>query len=68
MKLREDGGIAIRQSWLNDFLLCPERARRNVLEPDQNIGGTPAETLQPQANLNGTLVVTRSLSGTASGA
>lgn len=38
MKLREDGGIAIRQSWLNDFLLCPERARRNVLEPEQNIG------------------------------
>ena len=38
MKIREDGGIAIRQSWLNDFLLCPERARRNVLEPEENIG------------------------------
>src|SRR6056300_1207375 len=38
MKTRTDGGIAIRQSWLNDFLLCPERARRNVVEPDLNIG------------------------------
>jgi len=38
MKTREDGGVAIRQSWLNDFLLCPERARRNVVEPDANIG------------------------------
>ena len=38
MKIREDGGVAIRQSWLNDFLLCPERARRNVIEPDANIG------------------------------
>lgn len=37
MKQREDGGVAIRQSWLNDFLLCPERARRNVVEPDENI-------------------------------
>ncbi len=38
MKNREDGGVAIRQSWLNDFLLCPERARLNTLNPDDNIG------------------------------
>lgn len=38
MKLREDGGISIRQSWLNDFLLCPERARLGVLNPESNIG------------------------------
>lgn len=38
MKLREDGGVAIRQSWLNDFLLCPERARLSALNPELNIG------------------------------
>lgn len=38
MKVREDGGIAIRQSWLNDFLQCPEKARRAMLEPELSIG------------------------------
>lgn len=38
MKQREDGGVAIRQSWLNDFLLCPERSRLNTVNPDVNIG------------------------------
>lgn len=26
--------ITFRQSWLNDYLLCPERTRRSMLEPD----------------------------------
>ena len=38
MKVREDGGIAVRQSWLNDFLLCPERARLALLDPEASIG------------------------------
>jgi hypothetical protein len=33
-----DGKIFVRQSWLNDMVICPERARYGVLRPDFRIG------------------------------
>jgi hypothetical protein len=34
LKIRDDGSISIRQSWLSDFLMCPERARLSALYPE----------------------------------
>jgi len=30
--------ITFHQSWLNDYYLCPERTRRALLAPDENVG------------------------------
>lgn len=38
MRVAEDGKIWVRQSWLNDIMICPERARLGVTLPDWRIG------------------------------
>lgn len=34
----KDNNIYVRQSWLNDAMLCPERSRLAFTQPDWNIG------------------------------
>lgn len=38
MRIAEDGKIWVRQSWLNDVMICPERARLGVTMPEWRIG------------------------------
>lgn len=38
MRIAEDNKIWVRQSWLNDVMICPERARLSVAMPDWRIG------------------------------
>lgn len=38
MRLAPDGKVWVRQSWLNDVMICPERARLSVQLPDWRQG------------------------------
>ncbi len=38
MRLAEDGKIWVRQSWLNDVMICPERSRLGVIMPEWRTG------------------------------
>lgn len=38
MRIAEDGKVWVRQSWLNDVMICPERSRLSVTMPEWRIG------------------------------
>lgn len=38
MRVAEDGKVWVRQSWLNDIMICPERSRLAVTLPDWRMG------------------------------
>lgn len=38
MRIAEDGKIWVRQSWLNDVMICPERSRLGVIMPEWRTG------------------------------
>ena len=38
MRVAEDGKVWVRQSWLNDIMICPERSRLSVTMPEWRIG------------------------------
>ena len=38
MRIAEDGKVWVRQSWLNDVMICPERARLGVVMPEWRMG------------------------------
>lgn len=38
MRVAEDGKIWVRQSWLNDVMICPERSRLGVVMPEWRQG------------------------------
>lgn len=43
MKYNDDGSISIRQSWLSDFVMDPERARLAMLYPEMDRNADVAE-------------------------
>ncbi len=38
MRLAPDGKVWVRQSWLNDMMICPERSRLGITMPEWRIG------------------------------
>ena len=38
MRVADDGKVWVRQSWLNDIMICPERSRLAVTLPDWRMG------------------------------
>lgn len=38
MRIAEDGKVWVRQSWLNDVMICPERSRLGVVMPEWRSG------------------------------
>ncbi len=51
MKYNEDGSISIRQSWLSDFVMDPERARLAMLHPEMDEGDSDVAAVGTAAHL-----------------
>lgn len=52
MRIDEDGTYWFRQSWIGDYLMCPERARLTAFHPppDNGLDGTDATALGTAAH------------------